>query len=234
LRFEEECFMPLIDDRTKDTDQRPKAYLPWVLVLTGFVVLWLGASTLVSVLPRLLFSSSKFTATVNPQQQTQRNLMAQAQAILDAGNAAAASHLIDQIQANAELDVSDKHTYFRTAAQVKRKSGDPAAAAGFYERFLSMGAGVSKEECRGCHSPGTISPARASDLETSSLGKEYVAALRAAGKLKTTRQRLRADLKQQPGDTRAHLLLFHVEKALGNARAAAEHADALKEASSGP
>lgn len=225
--------MPLIDDRTKGTDQRPKAYLPWVLVLTGFVVLWLGVSTLISVPLRLYLSSSKLNPPVNVQQQVQRDLMAQAQASLSAGNPTIASQLIDQIPVGTEFDVSDKHTYFRIAAQVKRKSDDPAASAGFYERFLAMGAGVGRPECQNCHSPGTIPPARASDLKTSSLGKEYVAALNAAGKLKATRQRLQADLKKQPADPRAHLLLFHVEKALGNARAAAEHADALNDAEPG-
>jgi len=221
--------MPLIDDRTKGTDQHPKPYWPWVLVLVGFVVLWLGFTTLVSVLPQLNSPQPRAAASTNLQQQAQRNLLAQAQTALNAGDVGTASQLIDNVSVGGALDVMDKHTYFRTAARVKRKNGEPAAAASFYERFLSMGAGVGKPECQSCHSAGAVPPARAADLEASGLGTEYVGALRAAGTLKSTRNRLLGDLKARPGSLRAHLLLYHVEKALRNPRAAVEHADALKE-----
>jgi hypothetical protein len=167
---------------------------------------------------------------VAQQQQYHRTLLNQAQSYLGSGDAATASALIDSIPAGTPLDISDKHTYFRTAAQVKRKKGDPAAAAAFYERFLAMGAGVSRPECQNCHGGSTaVAPHTAADLETSSLGANYVSALRAAGKLPATHKRLLRDLQQQPHDLRAHLLLYHVEKGLGNRRAAAEHADALKD-----
>ena len=226
--------MPLIDDQTKGTDQhhgtaqRSKPYWPWVLVLVGFVILWLAFTTLVTVMPQLQRPQSAPAVAPTAQQQFQRNLVTQAQSTLSAGNVAAADKLIDQIPPGAALDVMAKHTYFRTAAQVKRKAGDPAAAAGLYERFLSMGVSVGNPECQSCHAAGSIPPARAADLQASSLGTEYVAALRAAGKLKGTRKRLLDDLRKQRDQPRTHLLVYHVEKALGNARAAVEHAEALK------
>lgn len=225
--------MPIIDDRTKGTDQRPKPYWPWVLVLVGFVVLWLGFTTLFSLLPQLQSAQSRAAAVSNVQPQFRRNLLLQAQSALSAGDVGTASRLIDDVSTAGALDVMDKHAYFRLAARVKRKQGDPVASASFYERFLSMGAGVSKPECQSCHSAGTIPPARPSDLETSSLGTEYVSALRAAGKLKAARQRLLGELKTQPKNLRAHLLLFHVEKALRHPAAAVEHAEVLKDDASG-
>lgn len=221
--------MPLIDDRSRGTEQRSRPRWPWVLVVLGFAVLWMAVAVLISLVPRTLAPSNRVAASVAQQQQYYRTLVNQAQTYLGSGDAVTASALIDSIPADAPLEISDKHAYFRTAAQVKRKSGDPAAAAAFYERFLAMGAGVLRPECQSCHAgEAAVAPHTVADLETSSLGADYVSALRAAGKLPATRKRLLLDLKKRPRDLRDHLLLYHVEKGLGNRRAAAEHADALK------
>jgi hypothetical protein len=221
--------MPLIDDETRGNVQPRTPYGPWIVTFVCFVVIWLACTLLITVVPQLYSPTVGPAPAPPPQQQFHQGLVAQAQATLANGNAKAASLLIDNIPADAALDVSDKHTYFRVAAQIKRNTGDNAAAAAFSERFLSMGAGIAKPECQSCHGgESAVSPRRITDLETSTLGSEYVAALRTAGKLKSTRRRLLRSLKKQPSDPLAHLLLYHVEKALGNSPAAVEHADALK------
>lgn len=229
--------MPLIDDQTRGTEQRSRPYWPWVLVVVGIAVLWLAIAALVSLVPRTFSGStatSRVAASLSQQQQYHRGLVAQAQSTLGAGDAATASLLIDSIPADAPMEIMDKHTYLRTAAQVKRQSGNPAAAAGFYERFLSMGIRIGKPECQSCHGgPSAVAPNRVADLETSSIGADYVAALRAAGQLQSTGRRLRLQLKQQPTDLRLHVLLYHVEKELENSRAAAAHAEALRRLEAG-
>jgi hypothetical protein len=220
--------MPLIDDQTRVTDRRPAARWPWVLVVGGLCLLWLFISLVISFGPRVWGRPAAQAPQAAVGRFNQQQLQ-MAQQMAGWGQWQEAAAAVQAIDTGYPMSISDKHTYFRTGGQALTKSGSPLAGAGYYERFLTMSVRIHAAECRDCHSPASIPPVRVADMKTSTLGTSYTSALRSAGKLRETRVRLQAALRKKRGDPALHLLLYHVEIALKNHRAAAGHLEALKQ-----
>lgn len=203
--------MPLIDDRTRGNEPRPAAHWPWVLVVAGLSLLWVLIAVVSSLFTR--YQSQKINGTTTIQQVNTQALLS-AQQMAGYGSYPQAAALIQNINTIVPMSTSDKHTYFRVGAQSLMKSGQPAAAAEFYDRFLSFGTHIHDKECASCHNAATgIAPRAVADLEKSSLGGGYVQALRKAGKLEERYAQLAAESKKHPKDPRLNLLLYHLETA---------------------
>jgi hypothetical protein len=217
--------MPIIDDQTRVTDRRPGARWAWVLVVAGLAVLWVLLATALSFV-------SHATPPGNPKaliQKMNSDILSTAEASRGYGDWTTAAQSIQQVNADAELSVSDKHRYFRIGAEANANIGQSARAAAFYERFLSMGVGLKAAGCQSCHGgPASISPTRLTDMLHTPLGTGYAAALKRAGTLDTTRIRLVKALKKSPSDARLNLLLFYIEQAEGHTEAARERAAQVK------
>ena len=222
--------MPLVDEQTRVTDRRPNARWPWLLVVAGLALLWLLLSVVISLAPRALNRNGSTTSPSAILQQMNRDRLQSAQTQHQYGQYQGAVAALETLDQTAPMSLSDKHTFLRLAAESYTKGGSPLAGARYYDRFLSMATGIHSAECRQCHSRSSgIVPVTLSDMRNSRLGTEYVAALRAAGKLSATRDRLRADLRKKEKDPRLHLLLYHLEKMGGNPRSVKEHDKKLRE-----
>ncbi len=221
--------MPLVDDDIHRTDRRSATWWPWLLVALGFALLWILFAAVISVVPRMMQSETAPAAKPNLAQQTQADLVRRAQQAANFGAPEMAITTLEGLDPQVPMSLSDKHIYFRVAAESYRAEGKPEKAAQFYDRFLSLSVRIHQPECRSCHTPQTgIAPLRLADMQSSALGKSYVVALTEAGKLKSTRNTLAAQLRKTPDDLRLHLLLYHLETALENTRAARQHSQALR------
>jgi len=222
--------MPLIDEQTRATDRRtPLVLWPWVLAIGVLVLLLMLGAVSLSFLPRTWQSTA-----ATPTQQTNSMMLQQADSMHRYGNSSQAVKTLQTLDLSAPMSVMDKHTYLRLAAESNTQGGSPAVGAKFYDRYLSWSTQVHNQECRSCHSPQAaggsgIAPTQPSDATRSVLGERYATALTAARSLGTTRRALRAQLKKTPEDPRLHLLLYHLDKAAGDEKAAASHADKLRE-----
>jgi hypothetical protein len=195
-------------------------------VVVALSALWLLVSVLVSLVPRTLAEQN---APQNAVRNLNSDIVARAERAHSYNDWAAAAALLDGVDATAPMSVMEKHTYFRVGAQSKQRNGNAAAAVGYYERYLAFGLQIANAECAGCHAgPSAMPPKQVTDLENSTLGTEYAASLAKSGQLKQTRERLTRDLKKRPKDPRPHLLLFHLDKAGGDAKAAARHSEVLR------
>jgi hypothetical protein len=219
--------MPLIDDQSRGTDRRPQARWAWVLVAVGLCVVWLMIAAAVSLVPRAMQSS----ATANGMGAVKRvhmdrlNYVERLTQFGDWQNAALEIQAVD----GEALGTFEKHNFFRLGAKTMLQTKSPAAGAKYYERFLAMGASVRSQECQGCHRPSALPPLNLVDMERTQLGKQWTGALTKAHKLRETRDRLRAEVKQNPEDARLHILLYHLETATRETKEAAEHAQKLSE-----
>lgn len=217
--------MPLIDDRTRGNEPRPAAHWPWVIVVAGLSLLWVLIAVVSSLLTR--YQSRKTSGTMAIQQVNTQALQS-AQQMAGYGSYPQAAALIQNINTVVPMSTSDKHTYFRIGAQSLMRTGQPAASAEFYDRFLSFGAHIHEKECAGCHNAATsIAPRAVADMEKSSLGAGYVKALRKAATLEQRYTKLAAEWKKQPKDPRLNLLLYHLETARKRPAEAKSHATAI-------
>lgn len=229
--------MPLVDDELSRTDRRTASWWPWVLVALGFALVWLLFAVAISILPRVSSSSAPPSAAPAIAQTMQSDLIRQAQRARAFGGSDQAIATLERIDPQVPMSLSDKHTYFRVAAESYRAAGKSAKAVEFYDRFLSLSVRIHQPECRSCHNAQTeISPTRLADMLPSELGKGYTAALTEARKLRSTRNTLAAQLERKRDDLRLRLLLYHLETALENPKAAKGHARVLRAADqeSGP
>jgi hypothetical protein len=199
-----------------------------VLVAAGLALLWLAIAAAVSLVPRAMSARSGGAAGTAAAQQVQTQTLRMAESSHRYGDWSSAAAVIESIDPSVPMSASDKHTYFRIGAESLVNSGSPLAGARYYERFLGMGAQIRSAECQGCHGPpSTIPPRDLADMRNTPLGQKYAGAMNAAGKLRSRRDELKAQLKKKPDDIRLRLLLYHLEKKLGNNAAVAEHGERL-------
>ena len=221
--------MPLIDEEVHATDQRQRraSPWPWVVVIAAIAVVWMLLSVGISVLARARGASPQ--AAVLAAQQAHTSRLDQAEQMTRYGNWSGAAAMVQSLDPNVPLDTSRKHTYLRLGAQSLVKSGNHAAAVPYYERYLGWAVDLEQAECQGCHGPAArMFPQSRAQMEFSATGTAYAAALTSTGQLSARRDALRKQLKKNPRDPRLHLLLYPLEKALGNGQAAREHLAALK------
>jgi len=219
--------MPLIDEQSRATDRRPPNRSLLVAVGLALVFGW-GLLTLAITLGARRERANGRGPAATLQAVQAANLQ-QAEQMSRWGDFAGASRVVQSVDTQY-LSFMEKHTYLRVGGEALAKSGSPLAAAGYYDRFLSMGAGIRRAECRECHaapSPG-IPPTSLDGMTESSLGAKYAAALVSAGKLPATRDSLRKQWKKKPEDPRLNILLYHLEKTAGDKKAAEKHAAKLR------
>jgi hypothetical protein len=220
--------MPLLRDELKGTDRRERpSALPWVLAITGFLVLLLVAFLLIGifvVLPQQqTVASSGSIAT-----QMNTNWLQSAQSQTSYGDYTNAAITLTNVDETQPMALMDKHTFLGLAAESNTKGGKPKVGAKYYERYLSLGATIHQKACMECHGPpASMSPTNLADTTKSARGNAYATALTSAGILKSRRDALVKELKQKPNETRLHILLFHLETALENKAEAKKHANAL-------
>jgi hypothetical protein len=219
--------MPIVDDRLKGTDRKTPARWSWIVALVVFCGVWLAIASL-GMLGSFIRSNQQAALAPGIMRSINTSYIQTAESSQAQGNWSAAASMIDAVDETQPLDLMEKHRYLRIGGVSKAKNGQAAESAAFYERFLSLGVQIGNSECQGCHGQGSVPPGQLSDLETSDLGTEYWRQLKASGKLDGTRKRLRKEWKEKPKDARLNLLLYHLEKRSGDAKAAVKHAEALR------
>lgn len=221
--------MPLIDDYSQQTDRRPSHRSAWILVIVAASLVWLVVAFLLSYRPRAAAPSTGPASVTAARQSNARQVVQMAQRMSSFGGPTQAIRLLESLGPNPVMPAEDKHGYFRLAADSYLQAKKPLKAAAYYQRFLTMGLQVADAECQSCHPPSSqLSPTKPSDLLSSSLGTSYAKALRKAKQLTSTRDVLKARMaKHQAEAPRLHLLLYHLELARGDLKAAAPHAAAV-------
>jgi hypothetical protein len=233
--------MPLVEEESLHTDRRGRKTGLWLVASGGVVLVWAVGALIVALFRH---SADRVVANLAPALPplasmgpfTDPNLQGAASRYA-AHDLPAAAALIGGVAANSQMTALEKHAYFRIGAESMSVTGQPAAAARYYERFLAMSGDIKRKECRGCHgNPGGLqqAPISFATAKFSRTGGQWIQELRNANQLQAAHARLKKQSAKTPSDPATRVLLYHLESEQGNNAAAQRHLAVLEELDRNP